>query len=330
MNESSFIKQNKKKWGNFESIIKGGMQCPTDQQAEIYIKLMDDLSFARTHYSNSNLTTYLNSLASSMHLSIYKNKKEESNRFINFWKIELPQIMSESLRYVLISFVIFSVSGIIGALSAAHDDTFVRLIMGDQYVNMTLANIEKGDPMAVYKQMGQTEMFLGITFNNVKVSFIVFVTGVFTSIFSAFLLFQNGIMLGAFQYFFYQKGLLMTSVLTIWIHGTLEISAIVIAGAAGIIMGNGILFPGTFSRMESFKRNARKGLKIVVGLVPVFILAGFLEGFVTRMTEMPDIIKIAIILGSAIFVFIYFIFIPIKIRFNGTDAENQIVQDPGF
>ncbi|MCK5470834.1 MAG: stage II sporulation protein M, partial [Cyclobacteriaceae bacterium] len=156
MNEATFIKHNKKKWEEFESLIKKGPSTKADKLAEIYIKITDDLAFSRTHFSNSQLTPFLNNLASDIHLSIYKNKKEESSRFINFWKYELPQVMSESLKYVLISFIIFTVSGIIGALSAAHDDTFVRLIMGDQYVNETLSNIDKGDPMAVYKQMGQT------------------------------------------------------------------------------------------------------------------------------------------------------------------------------
>jgi len=327
MNEATFIKQNKNKWEAFEKLIKAGERTSADKLAEIYIKITDDLAFARTHFAKSQLTSYLNNLASDIHLSIYKNKKEESSRFISFWQFELPQVMSESLKYVLISFIIFIISGIIGALSAAHDDTFVRLIMGDQYVNETLSNIDKGDPMAIYKQMGQTEMFLGITFNNIRVSFLVFIAGLFSSIAAGYLLFSNGIMLGAFQYFFYQKGLLMTSILTIWIHGTLEISAIIIAGAAGIIMGNGLLFPGTYSRLQSFKKGAKKGLKIIIGLVPVFILAGFLEGFVTRLTGMPDLIKIAIILGSATFILIYFIFIPIKIKLNGLHSKNSILQD---
>lgn len=330
MNEATFIKQNKNKWEEFEKLVENGSQTNADQLAEIYIKITDDLSFSKTHFANSQLTAYLNNLASGLHLSIYKNKKEESFRVFNFWKYELPQVMSESLKYVLISFLIFSVSGIIGGLSAAHDDTFVRLIMGDQYINETLSNIDKGDPMAIYKQMGQTEMFLGITFNNIRVSFMVFVAGVFSSIATGYLLFSNGLMLGAFQYFFYQKGLLLPSVLTIWIHGTLEISAIIIAGAAGIIMGNGLLFPGTYSRLESFKAGARKGLKIVVGLVPVFIIAGFLEGFVTRMTGMPDILKIAIILGSAIFIFIYFIFIPVRIRIHGLHTKDTVLQKEEF
>ena len=327
MNEAAFIKHNKNKWEDFENYIKNGSQIHADKLAEIYIKITDDLAFSRTHFPTSELTLYLNNLASDLHLSIYKNKKEDSFRIINFWKYELPEVMSTSLKYVLISFIIFLLSGIIGALSAAHDDTFVRLILGDQYVNETLSNIDKGDPMAIYKQMGQTEMFLGITFNNIRVSFMVFIAGIFSSIATGYLLFSNGIMLGAFQYFFYQKGLLMTSVLTIWIHGTLEISAIIIAGAAGIIMGNGLLFPGTYSRLQSFQRAAKKGLKISIGLVPIFIAAGFLEGFVTRMTGMSDIFKIAIILGSTIFIVIYFIFIPLKIKIHGVHTKNHLLQN---
>jgi uncharacterized membrane protein SpoIIM required for sporulation len=153
-------------------------------------------------------------------------------------------------------------------------------------------------------------MFLGITFNNIRVSFYAFVAGVLLSIGTALLLFYNGVMLGAFQYFFYQQGLLLPSVLTIWIHGTLEISAIIVAGCAGFVIGNGILFPGTYTRTQSFMAGAKKGLKIVIGLVPIFITAGFLESFVTRHTEMPAALSVSIIAASLLFVVGYFIVYP--------------------
>ena len=120
-----------------------------------------------------------------------------------------------------------------GILSAANDSMFVRLILGDAYVNMTEVNIESGDPMAVYKEMREFEMFLAITFNNVRVSFMAFVAGLLASFGTGFILLSNGIMVGAFQYFFYQKGLLGEALSVIYIHGTLELSAIVIAGGAG-------------------------------------------------------------------------------------------------
>ena len=118
-------------------------------------------------------------------------------------------------------------------------------------------------------------------------------------------------MVGAFQYFFHQQGVLQESLLTIWVHGTLEISAIIIAGAAGFVLGNSFLFPGTYSRGESFRRGARLGLKIVVGLVPIFIIAGFLESFVTRHAlSIPSYASLAIIALSLAFIIYYFIILP--------------------
>jgi len=132
---------------------------------------------------------------------------------------------------------------------------------------------------------------------------------------------SNGIMLGAFQYFFHMHDLLLESILVIWIHGTLEISSIIIAGAAGLVLGNSILFPGTYSRIQSFRIGAKEGLKIVLSLVPIFITAGFLESFVTRYTEMPVFLSLTIILGSLSFVVWYFFIYPKKLY---KKRENEV------
>jgi uncharacterized membrane protein SpoIIM required for sporulation len=190
----------------------------------------------------------------------------------------------------------------------------VRTILGDEYVNKTLENIRRGDPMAVYKGMDETPMFLFITLNNIKVALLAFAAGATLGVGTGYMLFTNGLMLGAFQYFFVQQHVLKASLLTIWIHGTLEISAIVLAGGAGFVMARGILFPGTYSRAEAFRRSAREGVKLALGLVPVFVLAGFLEGFVTRHTEMPVAASLLIIGGSAAFMGWYFVWYPIRLR----------------
>lgn len=323
MREATFIKKNTPKWQQFEELLSTPKAHDPDTLAYLFIQLTDDLSFARTNYPESKTTVYLNNLAAKVHQSIYRNKKEEKGRFISFWKYELPQLFYSVHRQLFYAFLIFVLAMIVGVVSAAHDERFVRLILGDGYVDMTLANIEKGDPMAVYKDMSQMDMFLGITINNVLVSFKAFAYGVFLSIGTGLVLLFNGIMLGAFQFFFYQKGLLLTSALTIWIHGTLEISAIVIAGCAGLVMGNSILFPGTYSRLESFKIGTGKGLKIIIGLVPIFIAAGFLESFVTRHTEWPAFVKAGIILVSAFFIIYYFVIYPILLNKNvNTIPEN--------
>ena len=176
--------------------------------------------------------------------------------------------------------------------------------------------------MGVYESASRLDMFVGITFNNIRVSFIAFAFGLLFSVGTGIVLFRNGVMLGSFQYFFHTKGLLLTSVLTIWIHGTIEIISIVMAGGAGLIMGNSFLFPGTYSRMQSLQKGALTGAKVVLGLVPLFIIAGFLESFVTRLYDMPNILKAAIILGSLAFMVYYIIIYPRRLNANGAFAKN--------
>ncbi|WP_234736464.1 stage II sporulation protein M [Tellurirhabdus bombi] len=311
MREAIFVKRNTDKWKQIESVHA----TDPDILTERFIELTDDLSYARTFYPNAPVTRYLNGLAARMHRDLMRNKREDRGRFVTFWKYELPLLFRKTHRLLLVSFVIFMVGALLGWVSAANDETFVRLIMGDGYVNMTLENIRKGDPLAVYKSRGQADMFLSITINNIRVSFVAFVLGLMASVGTISVLFQNGVMLGSFQYFFYDRDLLVKSVLTIWIHGTLEISAIVIAGAAGLTLGNSLLFPGTYSRLESFKRGAKQGVKIIIGLIPIFITAGFLESFVTRLPLHP-VASSAIILLSAAFLVWYFILYPIQLNRN--------------
>jgi uncharacterized membrane protein SpoIIM required for sporulation len=312
--EITFLNQNADKWQQFESLISTKGDTEPDLMADLFIKITDDLAYSKTHYPKSKTTQYLNSIAARVHQEIYKNKKEKSSRVITFWKYELPFIFKNSHKQLLYSFLIFAIAMLIGVVSAAKDDNYVRLILGDSYVNMTLENIDKGEPMAVYKSMNQVDMFLGITINNIRVAFICFALGILFSFGTGVMLFYNGIMLGAFQYFFYAKGLLLQSVLVIWIHGTLEISAIIIAGCAGLVMGNSILFPGTYSRGVSFINGAKQGVKIAVGLVPVFITAGFLESFVTRYAQMPMWVSLTIIGSSLSFIIWYFIIYPIRLN----------------
>lgn len=321
MREVTFLKKNAEKWKEVESFLSSKDKINPDKLADLFIELTDDLSYSRTFYPNSKTTQYLNSLTAKVHQSIYKSKKERKERFIQFWKYEAPLLFYKHRMKILIAFSIFFLSMLIGVVSSAGDSGFVRLIMGDSYVNMTLENIDKGDPLAVYKQMNGVDMFLGITFNNIRVSFIAFMFGLLISFGSAWILMSNGIMLGAFQYFFHIHDLLFESVLVIWIHGTLEISSIIIAGAAGLVLGNSILFPGTYSRRQSFMIGSKEGLKMIVSLIPIFITAGFLESFVTRHTGMPVFLSLTIILGSLAFVIWYFIIYPIKI-YNKMEAEN--------
>lgn len=309
MREALFVKQNSEKWKAYEHL----QTTIPDELADRFIDITNDLAYAKTFYPKSKTTAYLNGLASLLHQSIYKNKKEESNRFSKFWKFELPILFYTYRRQLLYALLFFLISAAIGILSARYEDTFIRAIMGDSYVNMTNENIAKGDPFGVYKQQSELPMFLLIAANNTYVSLVMFVSGIFLSIGPVFFLLKNGIMIGSFEYYFFSKGLGIESVLVIWIHGTLEISAIIIAGAAGLVLGHGLLFPKTYTRMQAFKNSAKDGTKIIIGIVPIIILAAFFEGFITRHTNMPLWLSLTILTGSLVFMIWYVILYPAKL-----------------
>jgi len=309
MREPLFVKQNASKWKNFEQ----NTTSDPDELADRFIQITDDLAYAKTFYPKSNTTAYLNGLAARLHQSIYKNKKEKSNRFVLYWKYELPILFKTYQKELLYSFLFFIVFLLMGILSAKYDENFVRLIFGNNYVDMTNENIAKGDPFGVYKKMNSTPMFFLIATNNIYVSLRLFVLGIFFSVGTVIGIFYNSLMLGSFEYYFFSKGLGWASVLVIWIHGTIEITSFIIAGTAGLVMGNSLLFPKTYNRLYSFKKGAKDGMKIVLGLVPNFIVAAFFESFVTRHTEMPAWLSITILVCSLFFMIWYVIIYPNKL-----------------
>ena len=308
MREGLFIKKNIDKWKQYQY----EPATDPDEMAGQFTELVNDLGYSKTFYPHSKVTLYLNGLASRIYLGIYRNKKEQVSRIFSFWKTELPTVVRRYHREIFYSFLVFTLFAVLAAFSAAHDESFVRGVLGDRYMDMTEENIAKGDPFGVYKHQDQLSMFTWIAVNNIKVSFMVFVSGFILSIGTIWQLFNNGVMLGAFQYYFFTKGLGWQSVLVIWIHGTLEISSIIIAGGAGFILGNSILFPGTHRRLHSLMRGAKDGVKLMIGLVPIFIVAAFLEGFVTRYSSMPIWLSILILAASLTFIIWYFLIYPLR------------------
>lgn len=313
MHKVNFLNKNNKRWAEAEDILKNKKTADTEKVVNIFIELTDDLAYAQTYYPDSDVCHYLNKLTLTFHNKLFKSKRFSLKQILEYFTKTYPLHVLKHYDKVIISLIIFLLSVLIGAVSAANDDQFVRLILGDGYVDKTLENIKQGNPLGVYSDSSSISMFFLITLNNIKVAMYAFGLGAIFSIGTGLLLFSNGIMLGSFQYFFYSKGLLLTSVMGIWMHGTIEIFSIVIAGAAGITMGNGLLFPKTYPRKISFQRSAMEGIKILIGLFPLFIIAGFIESFLTRHSNI-SLLSYLIIGFSIIFILFYFFIYPLFLK----------------
>lgn len=313
MREASFLAKNEKKWRKVETILDKRMDMHPDESIDLFQELTDDLSYSRTNYPKSVATKYLNLLTVGIYQRINKRKIEKWNRILIFWREDVPLAVAQKRYSLLYAFLFFLMSMSIGIVSTHYNENFPRIILGDSYVDLTLGNIEKGDPMGIYKSQDSSPMFFAITINNLRVAALTFIAGIFLSLGSYYFLFVNGIMVGCFQYFFLQQGLFWDSFLSIWIHGAIEISCIVIAGAAGIALGTSLLYPGTLPRKKSLIIGAKRSFKIFMGILPLIIIAGFLESYVTRLTEASIFIKASIIMISFSFIIWYFAIYPYKL-----------------
>lgn len=316
MREALFIKKNRERW---QTITQDEDKHP-DGQAEDFVQLVEDLGFSKTFYPQSRITQYLNSEASKKYLHIYENQRENRSRFISFFTYTLPVTISRHHRVLLTTFCLFVVFVAIGFFSAKNEQAFVREILGNSYVDMTEKNISEGKPFEVYSYGNEALSFLQIFINNITVALKQFAGGILLGIPTILSLVYNAIMVGTFEYLFYEHGIIKDGMLTILIHGTLELFSIVVASTAGLVMATSWLFPNNKKRIDALKNGAKDGLVIALSGFPMLLMAAFFEGFVTRHTDMPLWLKLIIIIASLSFIIFYFIVYPIRLKRAATAA----------
>ncbi len=317
-----FIKKNKDRWLR----IQHQSSSDPDEMAADFTQLVDDLAYAKTFYPTGKVTGFINAQASRIYLDIYRNRKEESNRLLTFWKYDLPLTIRKHHRVVFFSFIVFLIFFAIGFFTSMKDEGIPRSILGDNYVDQTQENIAAGNPFGVFEQGNPILSWIALMIHNIRVSMLMFVSGIFCGVPSVYLEIRNAIMVGSFDQFFAARGLGLDFWLVVFVHGTLEITALIIAAAAGIVLGKSFLFPGTIKRIDAFKQGAKDGVKIMIGLMPVFGLAAFFEGLITRLYNDLSVLTTGVFALSVIFVIWYFIIYPIRLgkKLSGQLNEEEV------
>ncbi|MCX8019304.1 MAG: stage II sporulation protein M [Chitinophagaceae bacterium] len=321
MREALFIKKNKDRW------LKVQHMPPEDpdEMASEFIQLLDDLSYAKSYYPSGKVRRYINAQASKIFLTIYKNRKEETSRIVSFLKYDLPLTIGKHHGAVLFSFCLFVIFFIIGFFTASKDEDLIRQILGDGYVNMTIQNISSGNPFGVYENGEPFFNWLGFMIHNTRIDLAIFTSGVLLAIPSVFILAKNAIMVGVFDQLFYQYGYGLDFWLVVFVHGTLEMTALILSAAAAFVLVRSFLLPGTIRRIDSVKTGAKDGVKIIIGIIPVSAMAALFEAFITRLYNDVPVLTTMVFILSVLFVIWYFIIYPFRMfrRFSLQSREEN-------
>lgn len=246
-----------------------------EELALLYRQVAADLSVLRQDATARTYAEHVNSLLARAHQIVYSRRKASIASLFRFLRDEYPAIFQRNLRFVMASVLISVAWGALGAVITSARPEFMRHFVGPAMIatmerhQMWTESIVGVAPMATSRIMT----------NNLSVSFVAFAGGITFGLLTFFCLYSNGMMLGVIGTACHQYGMSLSLWSFVAPHGSLELPAILIAGAAGFRLGHSMLFPGSLRWKDSIARGGMEATRLVSGVIPMLVVAGCLEGF---------------------------------------------------
>jgi uncharacterized membrane protein SpoIIM required for sporulation len=279
----AWLKKRQPYWARLESLLgdikqHGLHALGRDDLRELgllYRQTATDLSAVRSDPSSVQQSRYLNQLLGRAHNAVYSGQKKTVSRVIQFFWNEYPVIFRRYLSYTAASTAIFALGALAGMFITLSSPDYMREFLGPQMVS----TIEKHEMWthSVVAAAPQESSF--IMTNNMTVSFLTFAGGITAGLWTLFQLFFNGMLLGVIGVACAMNDMSIKLWSFVAPHGVLELPAIFIAGGAGLRLAQALLFPGTLSRRDSLAIGGNQAVQLLVGVIPVLIIAGTIEGF---------------------------------------------------
>lgn len=245
--------------------------------ALLYRQTAADLAAAREHRADTELAAYLNGLLGRAHNLIYSGAPAQPRSVLRFYTQTFPQIFRATWRYTAAATGLFLLGAVLGLAVCLVDPGFERFILGPEMMD----TIDRRDmwthSILAIKPLASS----AIMTNNIGVAFAAFAMGITAGLGTAWLMFFNGVLLGVVGSACDRADMSLALWSFVAPHGALELPAIFIAGGAGLLLGRGMIAPGTLPRGEALRLHARTAVRLLLGVVPILIVAGVIEGFVS-------------------------------------------------
>jgi len=245
--------------------------------AVLYRQTASDLSSVREDPSSQRLAQSLNQLLGRAHNCIYMGRRAQGGRILTFYRYTFPQIFHETLPYTLTACAIFFALAAAGFAMAILDPGFQRYFLGGAMMESIDKHQMWTHSVVSVKPLASS----AIMTNNLSVSFATFAFGITAGIGTFWMLAFNGLLFGVVNAACWQAGMSDQLLSFVAPHGVLELPAIFIAGGAGFLIAKGLLFPGTMPRRASVALEGGRAMRLVLGIIPLLIVAGTIEGFVS-------------------------------------------------
>lgn len=285
MISARWLAKRKPQWQRLEQLVehagRRGVSVLAHHELQdlglLYRQTASDLATVREDITSRPLASYLNQLLARAHNLIYMGRRPRWNRIAHFYLDTYPRIFRETFSLVVLAALIFVAGGIAGAVVTLRDAGFAHQILGPQMIE----TIEKREMWTHSILSVKPAAASGIMTNNLAVGFVMFAAGITAGVGTIWMLITNGLLMGVLAVTTARAGMAMQLWEFVAPHGVLELPAIFIAAAAGMEIARGLLFPGLLSRKDSLKRAGNRGAQLLLGTIPLLVVAGVIEAFIS-------------------------------------------------
>jgi uncharacterized membrane protein SpoIIM required for sporulation len=322
--ERSFIAGKQRQWQDLSGIIDrvkmfGLQKLPYSdltRLGSLYRRSCSDLAYARAQRATPGLVDYLNDLVGNAHGLLYTEDQDEHgwHRLINFIVRGFPDVMRRRMPFVAAAILLSVLGYAIGYYLCKANPANVSIFIPDQFKSS----------MDAWKQgfadHGDISIGEGVQFSsalmthNTGVGIAAFATGI-TFLAPVFLLLSNGWLMGALVAVVEPTGKISSLWPGILPHGVCELSAIFICGGAGLLVSWALIAPGEYTRRDALLRNGKDAVKMMLGTIPLFIVAGIIEGNVSH-SSLPHWAKYTLALVQFVALVMYIYGSPIRRELN--------------
>jgi uncharacterized membrane protein SpoIIM required for sporulation len=299
---SHWIEKRKAHWTRLEALLargqRGVSQLSHDELRELallYRQTAADLSTAREHRADAHLARHLNQLLGRAHNLIYSGRPTRPRGILAFYTTTFPRTFRATWRYSLAATLLFLAGAFVGSAVSLVDPGFQRFMLGGEMMDTIERREMWTHGILTVKPLASS----AILTNNLSVAFAAFAMGITAGLGTAWMMLLNGLLIGVVATACFRAGLSLSLWSFVAPHGALELPAIFIAGGAGLILGRGLTDPGMLARRDALAESGARAIRLLLGVIPMLIIAGAIEGFISPV-GLPPTPKF--IIGAALFV----------------------------
>jgi uncharacterized membrane protein SpoIIM required for sporulation len=312
MDPQQFISTREPGWHQLEDLLSRARRDPAGLSEQELVELgrlyrlaTADLALAQRDYPSHPVNRYLNSLVARAHVQIYRSEPLSWRQLGYFFRHGFPALYRAFLPYTIVAFLLFAVPAVAAFLAVAADADRIFAFLGPSAAEL-VRTVERGRTWTDIGPSIRSAAAAGIMTNNIQVMFLTFAGGITAGLLTAWVLVQNGIVIGAVFGLLQAHDMAPLLANFVAAHGFIELSVIFLAGGCGLAMGDSLLRPGLQSRREALVGRAQDSVLLILGCIPLLVLAGLIEGFVSPSRLLAPL-KLVIGLGTGVALYTYWL-----------------------